>query len=46
MLTKDQFELKFRRHQDEGGYSYDEWDIEMCWRDYQKNPEKFDWLTS
>lgn len=42
-VTKDQFELAFRRHQDEAGCSYDQWDIEVNWINYQEAPEEH-WL--
>lgn len=44
VMNKDEFELAFRRIQDEGGHSYDSWDIAVNWLDYQENP-KDHWLT-
>ena len=43
-MSKDQFELAFRRYCDDGGFSYDPWDIAVRWDDYQVSPEKFDYL--
>jgi hypothetical protein len=44
-MNKDEFELAFRRHMEEGGHSYDPWDIAWSWCDYQKNPAKYKWLN-
>ncbi len=43
-INKDQFELAFRRAMDDEGSSYDEWDIAVNWREYQKTPEEYSWL--
>lgn len=44
-LNKDEFELAFRHCQDDvSGHSYDQWDIDMMWADYQLNPDEYDWL--
>jgi hypothetical protein len=44
MINKDQFELAFRHYCEDGGHSYDPWDIAVRWDDYQINPEKFRYL--
>jgi hypothetical protein len=43
--SKDAFELAFRRYMEEGGHSYDPWDIAANWGLYQENPGKFSWLN-
>ena len=43
-MTKDEFELAYRRTMDEGGHSYDAWDIKQAWYGYQQNPKDFDWV--
>lgn len=42
-LDRDQFELAFRRTQDEGGHSYDPFDIEAAWSHYQDGGD-YSWL--
>ena len=42
--TFNEFDLAFRRCQDEGGHSYDAYTILMCYRDYENAPDKYDWL--
>ncbi len=44
-MTKDEFELAFRRYCDSAGASYDPWDIEANWQDYQDHPEEYEYLT-
>lgn len=45
-MNKDQFELAFRRWHEESGNSFDPWDLACSWKDYQKDPTKFDYLTA
>lgn len=44
-MNKDQFELAFRRYMENGGHSYDPWDIAASWARYQTHPEEFDYLA-
>lgn len=44
-MTKDEFELAFRRAMDNNGESYDPYDIAANWGGYQKDPSKYEWLT-
>ena len=37
----DTFELAYRRYMDEGGHSYDEWDIAAHWGRYQESPQTY-----
>ena len=43
-MGKDEFELAYRRYMEDGGHSYDSWDIAHAWADYQNFPEKYGWL--
>lgn len=43
-LNRDEFELKYRRLMDEGGHSYDPWDIACSWNKYQNNPDEH-WIN-
>ena len=44
MMSGDEFELAYRRVQDEGGHSYDNWDIAVSWDDYERSPNDH-WLS-
>jgi hypothetical protein len=44
-MNKDAFELAFRRYMEDGGHSYDQWDIAYAWREYQVNSDKYAWLN-
>ena len=42
--TKNEFELDYRHYMENGGHSYDPYDIKQAWLDYQKDPKAYDWL--
>jgi hypothetical protein len=45
LVTKLEFMVAFVNYMEDGGHSHDEWTREWCWKDYQKTPEKYDYLT-
>ncbi len=45
-FTKNEFELAYRRYMEEGGHSYDPWDLATAWSHYCKEPKEYDWLPS
>ena len=46
LVTRNQFELAFRRYMDEGGHAYDPFIIEAEWQVFQQDPESFGYLLS
>lgn len=42
--SKAEFEAAYRKYMEEGGHSYDVWDLASSWSDYQLDPSKYDWL--
>lgn len=45
MLTKDEFELAFRRAREGNGENCDAWDVAKNWTGYQQDPTQYNWLT-
>ena len=44
LVDRNSFELAYRRYMEEGGHSYDAWDISAAWTDYSQNPQDYNWL--
>lgn len=45
-MDEGSFKLAYREYCDNEGTSCDPWDVEMAWRDYKKDPNKFDYLQA
>ena len=39
------FELAYRKYMEDGGHSYDSWDISYAYQDYCANPKNYSWLS-
>jgi len=46
LSNKDMFDLTYRRYMEEGGHSYDPWDIAYAWNVYQDDPSLYAFLFS
>jgi len=44
LVTKNEFELAYRRAMYRGGHGYDDWDVAMNWKGYQEDPSKYGWV--
>lgn len=43
-MTKLEFKLAYINYCNEGGHSYDPYDIAVRWDAYQEDPKEFDYL--
>ncbi|OWT55253.1 hypothetical protein [Candidimonas nitroreducens] len=44
-LTKAEFEAALRAYFEDGGHSYDRWDLAWAWGAYQQNPANYDYIV-
>jgi hypothetical protein len=44
MMTKTEFKMAYINYCNDGGHSYDPWDLAAAWDGYQANPAEFDYL--
>lgn len=43
-MNELEFKCAYIDYCNDGGHSFDPWDIAVAWNDYQENPDKFNYL--
>lgn len=44
LVDKCTFDAAYRKYMEDGGHSYDQWDLQTAWSVYCKRPSEYDFL--